>query len=71
MSWSVFPAPTALLMWLWQESKRAKKQMSVQSFAGNGSIWRAMSAAVLAEKLEWTNLPGSRFPRNEVKTLLQ
>jgi len=43
-------------MWLWQESKRAKEKMSVKLFAGNTSIWRAMSTAVLAKRLECTNI---------------
>lgn len=58
-------------MWLWQERKRAEEKMSVQLFAGNTSIWRAMTTTILAKRLDCTNLLESCFPRTEVKTLLQ
>lgn len=66
-TWSLFPALSDLLMWLWQERKRAKEKMSVQLFAGNASIWRAMTTTILAKNLDSTNLLESRFPRTEQK----
>lgn len=41
----------------------------MQLFAGNASIWRAMTTTVLAKSLDSTNLLESCFARTEVKTL--
>lgn len=41
--------------------------MSVQLYAGNASIWRAMTTTILPKSLDCTNLLESRIPRTEVK----